>query len=450
LARSRSLRCVVLLALFYGTALGSRASLAQEAGDLQGSIDDGSDPDVALPSPPPPIFSALPDDQPKPKAKPKDPSPYDPIGIRAGVFILLPRLEIGAQSRSNVRQVATNPQGDVALLLKPSLGFASDWSRHSLSGNLTGQWLRYGTVDDLSSFTGSADVDFRLDVRRDRVAEFKADTAVTQTGLGTSSLPAGAVSPRTDQASNFSASLANDLGGAVITSKIALARNSYGDVALSGGGVESNADLNYYEPSLSLRGSLGQKGSRLMPFAEITYAPRTHEQAVDRNGIDRNSQGGTLSVGLTLDDGPIWTGEMAVTGDYRHYADPSLSDSVAFGLNGKLVWSPTPLDTATFFTSLAQTETSTLGLSASKQWLAGVEISHSLTDNFQLLANAQLALTDNGTGFEKTATLGGGFQYALNRDVAVKFTGQQTWFVDGPGLVGYSDQSLIASIILQR
>jgi hypothetical protein len=450
LARSRSMCCVVLLALFCGTALGSRATMAQEASDSQGSVADGSGDDAALPPPPPPIFRAIPDEQPKLKAKPKILNPYDPIGIRAGAFILRPTLEIGVESRSNVRQVATNPQGDVAVLLKPSLSFASDWSRHSLSGNVTGQWLRYGTVDDLSSFTGSADIDFRLDVHRDIVAEFKANTAVTQTGLGTSSIPTTAVSPRTDQTSNFSASVTKDLGGAVITSTVALARNTYGDVALSGGGVQSNSDLNYYEPSLRLRGSLGSFGARLMPFAEITYAPRTHDQALDRNGINRNSQGGSLSLGLTLDDGPIWAGEMAVTGDYRHYADASLSDSFAVGLTGKLIWSPTPLDQATLTTSVTQAETSTAGLSATKNWLAGIEASHSLADNFRLLANASLGLADNGVGYEKTATVGGGFEYSFNPDVATRLTAQQVWYVDGLGTTGYSDQSLIASLILQR
>ena len=236
MARSRSMCCVVLLALLCGTAMGSRAAVAQEAGDSQDNVDDNATDDVALPPPPQPVLAAIPDAPPKLKAKARDLNPYDPIGIRAGAFILRPTLEIGVQSRSNVRQVATNPQGDVALLLKPSLSFASDWSRHSLSGNVKGQWLRYGTLDDLSSFTGSADVDFRLDVHRDIVAEFKANTAVTQTGLGTSSIPTTAVSPRTDQTSNFSASVAKDLGGAVITGTVALARNTYGDVALSGGG----------------------------------------------------------------------------------------------------------------------------------------------------------------------------------------------------------------------
>lgn len=455
MARSGSLRCVALLALFCGTAIGTHASWAQEAANPSNtptgiSDSDGATGDDPLPSPPPQFFSSEADEQSPRKSKAKVLDPYAPLGIKDGAFTLFPSFEIGVEAHSNVRLAASAPQRDVALRLKPSLGFASDWSRHSLSGNVSAQWLRYGDDDDLSTMTGNANIDFRLDVRHDIVADFKADTAITETGLGTSSLPSTAISPRTDESSHVSASLAIDGGGAAVTSTIGLARNTYGDVALSGGGSENNSDLNYYEPSLSLRGSLGGRGSRLMPFAEITYAPRFHDQTFDRNGIARNSQGGALSLGLTLDDGPIWTGEMAVTGQYRNYADPSLGGIFGVGLNGNLTWSPTPLDKATLTASLTQAETSTAGLAATNTWAFGLDISHSVFDNFQLLASAALTLADNGSGIEKTAALDGGFEYALNPDIATRLILQQTWHVDGPATAGYSDQSLIASLILRR
>ena len=455
MARSRSLRCVALLALFCGTAIGTHASWAQEAADPSGipsdvSASDGGTGDEALPPPPPPIFSSAGDEQAPRRPKLKALDPYAPIGIKAGAFTLFPSFEIGVEDHSNIRLAPSAPQKDMGLRLKPSLGFASDWSRHSLTGNVSAQWLRYGDDDNLSTFTGAANVDLKIDVRHDIGAEFKADTAITETGLGTSSLPSAAISARTDQSSHFSAGLANGRGGVVITSTIALARNTYGDVALSGGGTENNSDLNYYEPSLSLRGSLGGRGSRLMPYAEITYAPRTHDQALDRNGIARNSQGGALSLGVKLDDGPIWTGEMAVTGQYRNYADPSLGSIFGVGLNGTLAWSPTPLDKAILTASLSQAETSNVALAATNTWAFGLDISHSVFDNFQLLAGTSLSLADNGSGIEKTATIDGGFEYAFNPDLASKFTLQQAWHVDGPGTVGYSDQSLIASIILRR
>lgn len=455
MVRPKLLRCVMGLGLFCGTALYSHASLAQDAGVLRSTLNDVTDDSAgidgaSLPSPPPPIFSTSADEQRPRKLRPKDLDPYAPLGISDGAFTVLPSLEIGIETHSNVRLATTAPQRDAGLLLKPTLGFASNWSRHSLSGNVTGQWLRYGTVDDLSGFTGSAAVDLKLDVRRNIQAEFKANLAVTQTGPGSSSLPASAISSRTENTSIFSASLARDLGRAIVTSKIALARTTYGDVALSGGGTETNSDLNYYESSVSLRGSLGSYGSRLKPFAELTYAPRTHDQAFDRNGLARNSQGGSVALGVTLDDGPIWTGEMALTGNYRQYADLSLGGIFAVGFNGNLTWAPTPLDKATLRASLSQNETSNVELAATNEWIAELDVSHSVADNFQLMAGAALDLSDTGKGFEKTANVHGGFEYSLNREVATRLTVQQAWRVDGLGTGGYSDQSLIASLILRR
>ncbi len=460
MARSRALRCVVWAALVSGSALNATAAWSDEPPNLQPTLDDAvaADATVAADAPvvpaPAPVFSTMPGVEAIRKVPPKVPNPYVPTGLSDGAFTLLPSLEIGMEAHSNVRQSATNPQGDVGLRLKPSLSFASNWSRHSLSGNVTATWLRYGTATDLSSVTGAANVDFRLDVRRDLQAEFKADTATTQGGLGTSALPGTAISPRTDQTSNFAASLSKDLGGAIVTGKLGVSRSSYGDVALSGGGVQTNTDLNYFEPSLGLRGSLGQKGSRLMPFVEVDYTPRFHDTLVDRNGVQRNSQGGGVALGVTLDDGPIWTGEIAVTGDYRHYAAASLGDAFALGLNGNVTWSPTALDKATLTASFTQGETSTAGVATINNWLAGLEVSHALRDNFQLLAGASLGLSDNSTapnaGLDRTVSLHGGFEYDFNPDLASRLTLQQTWYKDALGTNSYGDQSLIASLILRR
>ena len=420
---------------------------AQEALPLRATLDD-----TVVTENAPPAVSAFPPDDPvvTPKRKPPVTNPYAPTGISDGAFTIFPSLEIDTEIHRNVRQSSTASQFDVALRLKPSVSFASNWSRHSLSGNVSAEWLRHGMADDLNSVTGSANVDLRLDIHHDLQADLKASYAVTQTGLGTSQLPASAATPRTDQSANFSASLARDLGGLVVTSTAALTRNTYGDVRLVGGGTQTNSDLNYYEPSLSLRGSLGGKGSRLLPFAEVRYAPRFHDTAVDRNGVARNSQGGGIAVGVTLDDGPFWTGEMAATADYRHYAAASLGDAFALGFVGNLTWLPTPLDKATLTTSLSQDETSTAGQAVSTNWAADLEVSHALRDNFRLLAGAGLGLTSELNGMDKSANIHAGFQYDMNPYLATRLTAQQTSSVNAAGTSGYSDQSLIASIILRR
>ena len=382
LVKWRGLGLVALL-------LSSTSLRAQEALPLRSTLDD-----TIITEDAPPAVSAFPPDVPDVVLRRKRAvlDPYAPTGISDGAFTILPSLEIGTEAHSNVRQSATAHQFDVALFLKPSVSFASNWSRHSLSGNVSAEWLGHAMTPDLNSMTGSANVDLRLDIHHDLQADVRASYAVTETGLGASQIPATAATPRTDQSANFSTSLARDLGGLIVTSKVVLTRNTYGDVALVGGGTQINSDLNYTEPSLSLRGSLGGKGSRLLPFAEVRYAPRFHDTAVDRNGVARNSQGGGVAVGVTLDDGPFWTGEMAATADYRHYAAASLGDAFALGFVGNLTWAPTPLDKATLTTSLSQDETSTAGQAVSTSWAAGLEVSHALRDNFQLLAGAGLRM----------------------------------------------------------
>ena len=78
-----------------------------------------------------------------------------------------------------------------------------------------------------------------------------------------------------------------------------------------GGGIENNADRAYVEPSLSLRDTWGSPAARLKPYVELTYDPRIHDTPVDRNGQKRNSQGVGAALGVTLQDGPIWTGDFS-------------------------------------------------------------------------------------------------------------------------------------------
>jgi hypothetical protein len=56
----------------------------------------------------------------------------------------------------------------------------------------------------------------------------------------------------------------------------------------------------------------------LKPFVELTYAPRFHDEKLDRNGLRRNSQGLTASVGVALDHGPIWSGDAALVYSVRN------------------------------------------------------------------------------------------------------------------------------------
>jgi hypothetical protein len=375
---------------------------------------------------------------------------YAATGLDTGGLRLFPSLEIGAVLTSNVRSAPSNAQGDVGLELKPSLRFESEWSRHSWTGSATGDWVHYNKVDDLSTLTGNLESNYRLDIRHTTHADFAANYRLSNTGVASSQVPNTAIGPRRDQSFGLAAGLTHDFGGLEGSVKTALARSLYEDVELSGGGSEDNGDRNYWAPSLSLRAALTDNSMAFKPFAEITYAPRFHDQETDRNGLKRDSQGLEISAGVALNRGPIWDGEVALTYLVRNYADTTLATAQALGATGRLVWKPTEITTLEATAGVTIDETSSAAIAASRSWNGGLTLTQAMRDYLDFNAGLGFTLQDTGTQFDKTTTAKLGLDWKLNPNMTAGVTYQGLWFKSGSASGDYNDQRLMTSIVLKR
>jgi hypothetical protein len=376
-------------------------------------------------------------------------NPYAPKGIPIGGLRLYPSLDIGTVLTSNVRREATNQQTDIALELRPTVSFASDWSRHSWTGSATADWLRYNSVSDLSTLTGAVQSAFRLDILHTTHADFAANYALNQTGVENTQVPNTAKNPRRDHLFNANAAITHDFGGLETTATTGISRSIYENVALVGGGTEINADRNYWEPTLALRATLGDNGAPLKPFAQVVFAPRFHDQTFDRNNLKRDSQGLALTAGVAIDEGPIWSGEVALTDLIRHYADPTLNTANAFGVAGRLTWRPTELTSFDATSSVSLDETATAGVAASKTWTTGLNFTHALRDNLSVLGGTSLSLQNTGKSVDRTNTATLGLNWQVNPNMSAGVTYEGTWFTAGTGGGDYNDQRVMTNIILQ-
>jgi hypothetical protein len=404
-------------------------------------------PQTAVPIPPPQEETIVPR---KKKRVVTDPYAAQGIAIGQGGIRLFPILEIDAGLTSNVAKSATMPKADLALELKPSLSFASDWSRHSWTGSLSADWLTYKDTKDLNTLSGSARTAYRLDILHTTHADFAANYTLSQAEPGDISLPGNALNPRTDRNFGMSVGLTHDFGGLETSVTTALARSLFDDVALSGGGTEVNSDRNYWEPSVKLRGEFGYQGAKLRPFGEITYDPRFHDQALDRNGQKRDSQGVILAAGLAIDDGPIWNGEVAITDQLRAYADPALGTTNAIGLAGSVTWQPTEITKIVATSSVGLNETETKDLGATKTWSFGLNYTQAIRDNINLLVGTSMSLQDTGVGIDRTntATLGLNWQVNPNMGAGITYTG--TWLTSATAGSSYDEQRVMTSIVLRK
>lgn len=376
--------------------------------------------------------------------------PYAAIGLDIGGLRLFPAIEIDTVISSNAAKSATNPKSDIGVGLNPSLRFESDWSRHSWTGSASADWQRFKNEDDLSTLTGAVETAFRLDIRHSTHADITAGYTLNQTGRENSQVPATAASARRDKNLSSTIGLTHDFGGLETTAKLGLTRAIYDDVALVGGGTENNADRNYWQPTLSVRGVLGYSNAPLRPFVEAAYTPQFHDQKLDRNFQKRDSQGLSLSAGVTFDEGPIWTGDVAMTYLHRSYDDAALQSVNALGVTANVTWRPTPITTILATSGLSFNEASTINTSASRNWSGSVNLTQAIRDNVDLLAGASVAFENNGSSTDMTSTAKLGMDWKVNPNMTAGVTYQGTWFTAGSGTADYNEQRLMSSVILKQ
>ena len=273
---------------------------------------------------------------------------------------------------------------------------------------------------------------------------------MSETGTENTQVPNTAINPRRDHNFITSAKLTHDFGGLEGSVKTTLARSLYDDVALSGGGTENNSDRNYWAPTLSLRAAFTDNGTAFKPFGEVAYAPRFHDQTLDRNGVNRNSQGVSFAAGVVLNRGPIWDGEVALTYVVRDYAEASLETAQGLGVAGRIKWSPTELTSLEATSGFTVDETSTAGISASRSWTTSLDLTQSLRQNLDAKAGLGYSVRDSGTSTDTSTTAKLGLDWKLNPNMTASVNYQGLWFNSGAASGDYNDQRVMTSIVLKR
>ncbi|MEP7173945.1 MAG: outer membrane beta-barrel protein [Aestuariivirga sp.] len=375
--------------------------------------------------------------------------PYAAPGLKLGGMALYPELETEAVYTSNVASSAADAKSDVGLSLRPSLRFESDWVRHSWTGRAAGDFTAYLENDDLNSTQIDAASKFRLDIRHTTRAEFDASYALGQESSADSEVPDTATGNRTDHTLAANAAIIHDFGGLEGRAKVGIERQIFEDVDLSGGGTEDNSDRNNYTPSLALRLSYTDPPA-LKPFVELAYAPRFHDKKIDRNGLHRDSQGLMASVGVTLDRGPFWSGEMALVYAMRDYEDSALATNDAIGINGNLTWSPTELTTVVVALATGLNESSSATSSGTRTWSGRIDIAHELRENVTLLGGLGVEFEKFSGGTDTTLSPNFGVEWQLNPTLAWTAGYDGTWVAAADSGGNYNEQRLMTGFVLRR
>jgi hypothetical protein len=300
--------------------------------------------------------------------------PFDPVGIRAGSFILRPAIEAMAGYDTNPERV-TGGRGSRLAIISPELVVRSDWERHALDADIRGSYSTYEDVPFADRPNLDAKVDGRLDVNRDTRIDGQGRLLVSTDNPGSPNLEADLAKLPIFTTVGTTAGIARRFNRLEIALKGSFDRTVYQESQLTDGTSAGNEDRNFNQYGAQLRGSY-ELLPGVKPFAEVGVDTRRHDLEVDRSGIMRDSTGITPKVGTTYEISPKLTGEIAVGYLLRTYKDPTLPDLRGLISDTSLLWTASALTSVKLTARSTAEESVVAGVSGTLKRDAGVEVEH--------------------------------------------------------------------------
>ena len=95
---------------------------------------------------------------------------YDPLGIRAGSFLIFPQLTLGGTYDDNAFATKNDTKSDFGAVVSPAVNVNSNWTRNALNFAAGATGVAWADNQQNDYLDGYASADGRLDVRRDDIA----------------------------------------------------------------------------------------------------------------------------------------------------------------------------------------------------------------------------------------------------------------------------------------
>ncbi len=384
-----------------------------------------------------------------------DPSPFAPLGLRVGEFVLRPAIELTAGYDSNPpRQNA--PKGAGEMIVAPELTARSDWDRHALNVDIHGTYTAFDesfstSPSRLDRPTLDSRVSGRVDVSSADRVDLESRLLVSTDNPGSPNVQAGLAKLPIVTTLGGTFGYAHDFNRFEISTKTTVDRSVYQDSILTDGTSSSNDDRNFNQYAEILRGSY-ELLPGVKPFVEAALDSRVHDVEIDRTDADRDSTGRTIQAGTTFQLTGKLAGEAALGQTQREYKDPTLPNVSGLVYNASLVYAATPLTTMKLTAVSSTGELIVPGASGVLRRDFGFEIDHDfrrwLTGvvKFGYGADSYFGLER----FDDRYTAGAALTYKLTRTVYLKGEFRHEWLRSTVAAANYDANIALLTVRLQR
>jgi hypothetical protein len=411
---------------------------------------------TALAAPVPPSLAGAVAGQPPRRRLKVDDDPFGAAGIYYGSFLSKAAVELSGGYDTNPARVSP-ARGSAFYMISPELLIASNWERHSLIADLRGSYTGYGstipatvsassgapTTLDRPDFTGK--VDGRVDVTRDTRVNTELRLRVATDNPGSPNIQTGLARYPVYATSGASLGVSQDFNRFNVALNGTVDHTSYQWSKLGDGTTSSNDDRDFTQYGGIARASYDWRPG-VKPFVEVEADTRVHDQAIDRFGYRRDSDGGYVKGGSTFELTRLITGEAAVGWETRSYQDPRLNGISGLLTSASLVWTVTPLTTAKFIATSSIDESPLAGVSGVLTHDYTWQVEHAFRR--WLVASAKFGYGTSdyvGLGrFDNRYTASADLVYKLNRTFQIKGQLRHDWL--DSSIAGASTQATVITL----
>lgn len=389
--------------------------------------------------------------RPRPRRNPVDETPFDPLGWRAGAFLIKPAVELSGGYDSNPARAPAGSRGAQFYVIAPELLIRSDWSRHALNADLRGSYTGYQSSDASDRPSIDARITGRVDVQRDTSVDLEGRLLVGTDNPNSLNVQGNLTRLPAYTTIGGTAGVTQRFNRVEVSAKATADRSSFQSSTFTTGATESNADRDYNQYGGQLRGSY-ETLPGVKPFVEVAGDTRTHDLRLDRSGLQRDSNGITYRAGTSFDLPQRLTGEVSLGYTTRDYKDAALASVGGFVFDSSLAWSATPLTTATLTARSTVNELVLPGMSGYLSRDVGVQIDHAFRRYL-------VATFKAGAGFDAYDSIGrndtryllaAGFTYKATREVHIKGEVRREWLTSSLPGQDYSADIFTLGVRLAR
>jgi hypothetical protein len=339
---------------------------------------------------------------------------YDPLGVRAGSFLVYPKIELGESFDDNIFAVEHDKEDDFITLVSPEVDVESDWGTHAWNMQAGGVGAFYLDNTNENFRDWFLTTDGRLDVQRGTFLRGRGGWRHRHEDRGS---PDDASGKEPTEIENFFVSLGavRDLGRISASLDGGVDRLDFHDVDAVGGGNIDQDDRDRFQYQLAAR-----MGYEYLPNTDafVRLIGRKRKYDTLQNGVNRDSWGWAAQLGTELNFTPKITGEVHVGYQHTTYEDNSLDSVSSPAIGGEVLWNVTGLTSIRGFAEGNIEETTQAGASGYIAVRAGASVEHELRRNI-LVGAGITAGRDDYDGISRTDDLLAGTltgKYLINRN----------------------------------